>query len=137
MTINYEAKSIIITKEEAKKANKINTVVFNELMKYRNAFPQFEIVVKATQKSKRRTNENKGLDYKFMESYILAHDIDGTIMAKFVEVKNEAIALSMVKETTPFIIVRDWFLAQFDTFADMRKKFLEELNETKTATANN
>ena len=67
MNINYEKKTIEMTKAESKEAGNPTSAKFEELMKYRSVFPDFTIIIKKTS-VKRDTY--KGLGYDYMENYI-------------------------------------------------------------------
>ena len=55
MNINYEKKTIEMTKAESKEAGNPTSAKFEELMKYRSVFPDFTIIIKKT--SVKRDND--------------------------------------------------------------------------------
>ena len=67
MNANIFSRKIEMTKAEAKAAGKIGSEKFKELHDYMEAYPGYEIQIKATPK---RKVELKGLDYKYMRNYI-------------------------------------------------------------------
>ena len=71
MNLNYEKKTIEMTKAEAKRAGDISSSEYAELEKIRTSFPNYEIVIKKTTK---RKETFKGLSYEYMENYIRNHD---------------------------------------------------------------
>lgn len=74
MYANLEIKRIVMSKTEAIAAGKLNSEKFNELRGLREMYPTFEISVVKSQSKK--ANRFKGLDCKYMEQYIKAHDED-------------------------------------------------------------
>ena len=124
MNANIFSRTIEMTKAEAKAAGKINSEKYNELRDYLDAYPGFEIQIKAPAK---RKAEFRGLDYKFMKEYIQKHDnADGTIMAEFrtltAQDKKEKIEGSENLEAAGYLDVKKWFLAKFPEI----KKFKED-----------
>ena len=67
MNANIFSRKIEMTKAEAKAAGKIGSEKFKELHDYMEAYPGYEIQIKAASK---RKVELKGLDYKYMRNYI-------------------------------------------------------------------
>ena len=124
MNANIFSRKIEMTKAEAKAAGKIGSEKYNELRDYMDAYPGFEIQIKAPAK---RKVEFRGLDYKFKKEYIQKHDnADGTIMAEFrtltAQVKKEKIERSENLEAAGYLDVKKWFLAKFPEI----KKFKED-----------
>ena len=124
MNANIFSCTIEMTKAEAKAAGKIKSEKYNELRDYMDAYPGFEIQIKAPAK---RKVEFRGLDYKFMKEYIQKHDnADGTIMAEFrtltAQDKKEKIEGSENLEAAGYLDVKKWFLAKFPEI----KKFKED-----------
>ena len=124
MNANNFSRKIEMTKAEAKAAGKIDSEKYNELRDYLDAYPGFEIQIKAPAK---RKVEFRGLDYKFMKEYIQKHDnADGTIMAEFrtltAQDKKEKIEGSENLEAAGYLDVKKWFLAKFPEI----KKFKED-----------
>ena len=71
MNANLFTKKIEMSKSEAKEAGKLNTEKFHELRQFMAAYPGYEVQIKAPAK---RKVELRGLDYKYMRTYILSHD---------------------------------------------------------------
>lgn len=116
MNANLMTKKIEMTKSEAKAAGKIGTPEFEMLKNYMNAYPGYEIQIKAPTK---RKVELKGLDYKYMRAYILKCNKENKadIMEKFNELiandKKEGKEGSEYLEAAGYLEVRAWFLKQF------------------------
>ena len=124
MNANIFSRKIEMTKAEAKAAGKIDSEKYNELRDSLDAYPGFEIQIKAPAK---RKVEFRGLDYKFMREYIQKHDdANGTIMAEFrtltAQDKKEKAEGSENLEAAGYLDVKKWFLAKFPEI----KKFKED-----------
>ena len=124
MNANIFSRKIEMTKAEAKAAGKIGSDKYEELRKYMKEFPGFEIQIKAPAK---RKVEFRGLDYKYMKTYIQKHDDDnGTIMAEFrtliAQDKKDKVEGSENLKAANYLDVKKWFLAKFPEI----KKFKEE-----------
>ena len=124
MTINYEMKKIEMTKAEAKEAGNPTSAKFEELMKYRSVFPDFEIIVK-TISVKRDTY--KGLDYEFMKKYIEDHDNSEANLKDFYALRgmNEDGERDVLIEEHSYGEIKMWFLSTYPEI----EKFNEETNK--------
>lgn len=115
MNANLFAKKIEMTKAEAKEAGKLNSDKFNELRQLMEMYPGYEIQIKAPSK---RKSEFRGLDYKYMKSYIQKHDDEkGTIMAEFrtliAQDKKDKVEGAEHLKAAGYLDVKMWFLKKF------------------------
>ena len=123
MNANLMTKKIEMSKSEAKEAGKLNTEKFHELRQFMAAYPGYEIQIKAPAK---RKVELRGLDYKFMRTYILKSDKDNRIeiMAKVNELiaqdKKDGKEGAEYLEAAGYLEVRAWFLKQFPEIEQRR-----------------
>lgn len=124
MTINYEMKTIEITKAESKEAGNPTSKKFNELMNLRSIFPDFEIIVKTTS-VKRDTY--KGLDYDFMKKYIESHDNSEENLKEFYNLRgmNEDGERDILIEEHSYGEIKMWFLSTYPEI----EKFNEATNK--------
>ena len=137
MNANIIKKTIEMSKNEAKKAGKIDTKEFKELRAYQEIYPTFTIDIKAPAK---RKNEFKGLTYDYMKSYIKKHDDeDGEKMKQFLkligqdeDVKEEG---SEALEVAGYLDVRDWFLKQFPDIKKSKENRREEIKKILASAA--
>jgi hypothetical protein len=124
-------KTIEMSKAEAKAAGKIGSEEFKELRQYMEIYPDFTIDIKAPAK---RKVEFRGLDYKYMRSYIQEHDDEnGTIMAEF----NALIALDKKQkvvgaehlEAAGYFEVKSWFLSKFPEIVQHKENHSKRVKE--------
>ena len=115
MTANLFTKKIEMTKSEAKEAGKLNSEKFKELREYMDAYPGYEILIKAPSK---RKVEFKGLTYEYMKEYIQKHDDEKkSKMAAFetliAQSKKNGDEGAEHLEAANYSEVREWFLKAF------------------------
>ena len=134
MNINYAKKTIEMTKTEAREAGNPTSEKFNELMKLRTVFPDFEVIVK-TSSAKRDTL--KGLDYEFMKKYIEKHDENGANLKMFYTLRgmNEKGERDLLIEERTYGEVKMWFLATYTEIEKFNNETKKKLNEIKTKRA--
>ena len=135
MNANLMKKTIEMSKAEAKAAGKIGSEEFKELRQYMEIYPDFTIDIKAPAK---RKVEFRGLDYKYMRTYIAAHDDgDGTIMAEFralvAQDKKDKVEGAEHLEAAGYFDVRDWFLAKFPEIKQYKEAHSKRVQEILTA----
>ena len=94
MKVNYNEKTIEMTKSEAKAASLVGSDEYNALLEVRKEFPGYRIAVKAI----KNKNVFKGMDYDFMEKYIKAHDDEGEILSKFQKMKVFGLSYGEIKQ---------------------------------------
>ena len=133
MNANIFSRKIEMTKAEAKAAGKIGSEKFNELRDYMEAYPGYEIQIKAAPK---RKVELKGLDYKYMRNYIqkCKRDDKDDIMATFntltAQDKKDGKELSEHLDAASYMDVKKWFLATFpeiQQYRDEQKKKVQNI----------
>lgn len=134
MTINYEKKTIEMTKTESREAGNPTSEKFNELLKLRTVFPDFEVIVK-TSSAKRDTL--KGLNYDFMKEYIEEHDENGANLKMFYTLRgmNEKGERDILIEERSYGEVKMWFLETYSEIEKFNNETKKKLNEIKTKRA--
>lgn len=133
MNANLICKRIEMTKNEAKAAGKLGTPEFNRLKDYRSEYPGFEIYIKP---ATRRKTEFKGLDYKYMSSYIqkCGRDDANVILENFhtliAQDKKNGKENSEHLEAASYMDVKKWFLTTFpeiEQYHDDHKKKVQTI----------
>lgn len=103
--IDYENKKIVISKEFLRKAGKVGTPEYAELLTAQKSRPGFTLAIRTTKKP---TTEKPRLTYKKMEEY-LSGLVDAEMnLASYEKVKK----LSHI-QSSPYNYVRDWFLLTY------------------------
>lgn len=107
--LNHETKSIVITKAFSKNASTYGTIEYKELIKIKNDFRDYQIVVRSTPKRKRGINDISLTD---METYIQKHDDEEkSIMSTFKSMVNEKAGENLKR--TSFFTIKKWFFEQY------------------------
>ena len=130
MNANLYTKKIEMTKSEAKAAGNIKSEKFEELRQYMEMYPGYEIQIKAPAK---RKVDLKGLDYKYMRSYIQKSTREDK--AEIMEMFNTLIAQdkkdgkkgSEHLEAAGYLDVREWFLATFPEIKQNKENHKEKV----------
>ena len=107
--LNHETKSIVITKAFSKNASTYGTTEYKDLIKIKNDFRDYQIVVKSAPKRKRGINDISLAD---MEAYIKKHDDEReSIMTTFNSMVNEKVGENLKR--TSFFTIKKWFFDQY------------------------
>lgn len=132
MNLNYENKTIEMTKNEAKKAGDISSSEYAQLATMRASFPNYEIVIK---KATKRRETFKGLSYAYMENYIKTNANDenkNSLLEEFYTMrgyvngkKNDFVDQASYGE------IKNWFLLNFPEIAEFNKKVEDLRNKTR------
>ena len=107
--INFNNKTIEISRTFAKKAANPMSDEFKELMSLRQSLAGFEVVVKAAPKRAKK-DSLKGLNYDFMKQYIERHDESGSVMKEFTK---RTVKSDDNLGTLSYGEVKAWFLEQY------------------------
>ena len=135
MTINYETKTIVMTKTESKEAGKFNSEKYLELTEITSKFPMYKIVIKSTPKKR---DTFKGLNYDYMKSYIEKQN-DEEALNEFYTLRgfvNEKRDKSI--DAATYGEVKNWFLLKYPNLKDLnaevdklREKIKKEAKDKK------
>ena len=128
ITINAKANTIEMTKKFADSAKRFGTEAYKELQMARKDYPDFRVVIKEVATKK---ESYKGLTFKYMETYIKAHDDEkGSILAEFKNLRAESEeAKEMMAESLSYGEIKKWFFEQYPAikaFHENRAKMLEK-----------
>ena len=107
--INYQNSTIELSKATAKAASVFGSDAYKDLIKAKNQFPTFKVVIKETSK---RKDSLKGLNFSFMENYIKNHSDSETHLSEFAKLKASGIS---------FFEIKQWFLKTYPIFKDISK----------------
>lgn len=125
--INFMENKIVVTEAFAKKAGKMGTEEYNEMLRVRRELPDFDIV--PTEKKIKRANKNKNLDYKHMKEYIQnvsATEEEAKAIIDELEARRELSKMC----SNPYRVVLDWFLSKYP---EVRKQQEEEAKKDEKA----
>ncbi|MBR1457382.1 MAG: hypothetical protein IJ594_09545 [Oscillospiraceae bacterium] len=115
ININFENKTIEMTKAFANKARRYGSEEYKEMLSACQAFPTYKLITKTP--TKKSATAMKGLTYDFMEKYIKVHNAD--LLPEFYTLTGKDSADEFAVSAS-YGEVRQWFLNQFDTFSRVR-----------------
>lgn len=109
-------KTITITKEFLRKAGKVGTPEYNELLTAQRNNPDYALVVRSTKKP---ATEKPHIKYKNMEKFFDAFPDAKARLATYEKVKS----ISHI-QPNPYAFVRDWFIATYCVKDERKKKYV-------------
>ncbi len=133
ITINDKNRTIEMNKATAAAAAKYGTDAYKHLQDARRDYPTYRVI---TVKQKGAKPEYKGMDYKYMEKYIAAHDDEnGSIMDqyKMLTGKSEA-GKDAMADAACYADVKEWFLMTYpeiEKFHSDRDALLKKIAERR------
>lgn len=111
-TIDFIEQTITGTKASFNKAGKGYGPEYEELASKTAAHPEFELVIKEQKhKSTKAKRTYDGLDFPFMEAYILTQSDSDALMAEYHSVK----AMAKSCGSNVYALTKKWFLGTFAT----------------------
>ena len=131
MKINEAASTIEMTKMFYRAACRFGTEEYKMLQEARRDYPGFKTAMVQPKKNSKAQNESyKGLDYKYMEKYIVAHDDENkSVMAEYKMLRGqdeESKEIGM--ESLSYLEMKDWFLDKFPAIREYHEKREELMN---------
>ena len=135
--INHKNNTIEMTKKFYNESCKYGTDEYKTLQEVRHDYPGYTPVVTKNKKSGNDTLDIfKGLNFEYMELYIMKHDDEEqSIMAEFKMMRAEDDASKAVgAKSESFLTIREWFLDKYPEvreFHEKRGKIVEDLRKKK------
>ena len=121
MTIDFAARTIVLTKKERTAARRDGSDAYNELQNARRENPGYEIItVTRTVKTQRETY--KGLTYAYMEKYIKSHGTKEEIDKNYADYKEQRERGECYTSVIAYGIIKDWFLEKYPEIEAFGKK---------------
>ena len=121
MTLNYKTKTIELNKTEAKEASQFGTDLYNQLVKAKADFPNFE--VKVVSPKGKRADSLKGLTYEVMESYLANHGSQEQIEEFNVFRSKDEFGKAFIS----YGEIKKWFLNQFPEVLNKRAELKNKI----------
>ncbi len=124
MKVIYTNKTIELTKAEAKSASNPTSIEYDTLKTLRKDNPNFEVVVKESSKrSTKQRNGYKGLDFDYMETYIIHHskESDTVLMEFYKRTGRRDKTHDALPRAQAYSKVAKWFLDQYSEIKNFYK----------------
>ena len=131
MKINEAARTIEMTKMFYRAACQFGTEEYKMLQEARRDYPGFKTAIAQPKKNSKAQNESyKGLDYKYMEKYITAHDDeDQSVMAEYKMLRGlDEESKEIGIESLSYQEMKAWFLDKFPAIREYHEKREKLLN---------
>lgn len=117
MCINDKKMAIELSKRFAAAARKYGSQEYKDLQAARKDYPNYKVVT-VTRKAAVKKDNFKGLTFEYMEKYIAAHDGDGKIMEKYLDLRGlSERAKEALAEPCSYLEIRAWFLKTYPAIA--------------------
>lgn len=123
--VNHADNTIELTKQFAKASGIYDSDAYKMLLKAKNAFPDYKVVVKATPKRKQTKDNFRGLTYDYMERYIKNQDEHEEILKAFHTLRNDNDELT---ERATYGEIKKWFLKTFPEVKEFQTKQKDIIN---------
>ena len=135
--VNHEERKIELNKEYFRRIQNPRSEEYETLQMVRKDYPRYEVCLYTI---KRNPNKKtyKGLNYEYMETYILTHEPKETKAVVLDEFYNMRHIAECHKASYGYAVIKKWFLKKYPEIAEfgMEKKEdpkEEKVDETKEA----
>ncbi|MCI5678951.1 MAG: hypothetical protein MR278_03065 [Bacteroidales bacterium] len=135
--VNHEERKIELNKEYFRRIQNPRSEEYETLQMVRKDYPRYEVCL---YKIKRNANKKtyKGLNYEYMETYILTHEPKETKKEVLDEFYNMRQIAECHKASYGYAVIKKWFLKKYPEIAEfgVEKKEdpkAEKVDETKEA----
>lgn len=129
-----KTRTIVISKAFEKAASVFGSEEYKVLQAAKNDNPGYRVVTKSKKASDKKSDHNKGLSYKYMEKYIVAHDDESkSVMKEYLSLRSltpEAQELGL--DSADYSDIKNWFLDKFpeiSEFLNQRTSIISSVNE--------
>ena len=131
MKINFEKKTIEMTKAEAKEASVYGSKEYKEMLKIRAELPEFTftVITPVRRKANHSVDHLKGLDFDFMRTYIKTYGSEEQLakLDSFRAHKKDGLKV----KAEGYGKVKKWFLNQFPEIEEYRSQIAANIAETR------
>ena len=135
--VNHEERKIELNKEYFRRIQNPRSEEYETLQMVRKDYPRYEVCLYTIKKNANKKTY-KGLNYEYMETYILTHEPKETKTIVLDEFYNMREIAECHKASYGYAVIKKWFLAKYPEIAEfgMEKKEdpkEEKVDETKEA----
>ena len=131
--VNHKEEKIELNKEYFRRIQNPRSEEYETLQMVRKDYPRYEVCLYTI---KRNPNKKtyKGLNYEYMETYILTHEPKETKAVVLDEFYNMRHIAECHKASYGYAVIKKWFLAKYPEIAEFGvEKKEEKVDETKEA----
>ena len=135
--VNHKEEKIELNKEYFRRIQNPRSEEYETLQMVRKDYPRYEVCLRKIERNPNKKTY-KGLNYEYMETYILTHEPKETkavVLDEFYDMRHIA---ECHKASYGYAVIKKWFLAKYPEIAEfgMEKKEdpkEEKVDETKEA----
>ena len=130
LTINFEERTIVMTRKFAAAASDPFTEEFKKLQEVRNAYPGFYV---KRHRIKKNPNKEcyKGLTYDYMRAYIKSHEPKANVESALAELEDMIYISKCHSNGFRYPTIKKWFLEKYKEVAEFGTE-TKESEERKT-----
>lgn len=115
IVLDFEKKTITVTKEFYKKAREYESPEYNSMMRVCREYADYALIVYSIKK-KEDKESYRGLTYQYMEEYIRMHNNAEVNMNAFKELRHQAECHSI-----RYPVIKKWFLETYPELVEFSK----------------
>ena len=130
LTINFDKRTIVMTRKFAAAASDPFTNEFKKLQEVRSAYPEFN-VQRHTIKKNPNKECYKGLTYDYMRSYIRSHEAKSNVECALAELEDMIFISKCHSNGFRYPTIKKWFLDKYKEVAEFGTE-LTECEKRKT-----
>ena len=135
--VNHKEEKIELNKEYFRRIQNPRSEEYETLQMVRKDYPRYEVCLRKIERNPNKKTY-KGLNYEYMETYILTHEPKETKAVVLDEFYNMRHIAECHKASYGYAVIKKWFLAKYPEIAEfgMEKKEdpkEEKVDETKEA----
>lgn len=132
MTINFNKKTIELSKSEMKEAKIFGSDMYKDLQTARKDYPKFKVV---ELKARKNTSDFANLTMETIRNYVAKNGTDDQ-KATFAFISKRTVKEDgEYCEPQPFFSIKTWFLNEFPEFKNARKAYREKITSIYDAAA--
>ena len=115
--VNHEERKIELNKEYFRRIQNPRSEEYETLQMVRKDYPRYEVCLRKIEKNPNKKTY-KGLNYEYMETYILTHEPKETktvVLDEFYDMRQIA---ECHKASYGYAVIKKWFLAKYPEIAE-------------------
>ena len=114
--VNHDNRTIVMDRTFARYAANTKSEEYAHLQQVRQDYPTYEVVQRHI-KTNANKNTYKGLNYEYMEDYIMSHGDTDTRLANMREYNEKRLISECHSKPFRYPIIKSWFLNKFPEIA--------------------
>ena len=117
LKIDFAKKQIIMDRTFAKNSTDTRSEEYAHLQRVRNDYPTFTVTTRSCRKNPNKQTF-KGLDYPYIEHYIITHESKDTVLEVLKEFEDLLFIAECHSKSRRYPAIKRWFLARYPEVAE-------------------